>query len=536
MRKDDREEQTTTHKKYGKYSQKRSSFAWRILPIVQVIITVVLVVQISFMGILPTAYLAGVIAALVVLALIPWILTSLHSRASKIIGTVIAGLVIIVLALGAYYLYITQSTLEEITQTSVVQTDDVVVVVLTDSEYETLSDLDGRCVGVQKALDRENTDKVLEELDGHLTEDVSILDFEGMGDMVEALYDGEADAIIFNESYREMITDEYEDFDEVTRVLDSYTYETEVEMSEGEKTNDVTTEPFILYFSGIDTYGTVAAKSRSDVNILAVVNPVSKQVLLVTTPRDYYVELPFADYALDKLTHTGIYGIDRSIETLEYLYGFDIDYYLRLNFTGFMEIVDALGGVTVYSESSFTSSVGKFQFSAGYNEITSGEMALGFVRERHSFGDGDFQRARNQMAMIEAIMEKVASPSILGSYTTLLDSLQDSFTTNMSTDEIVALVKMQLEDNAEWDIQTYSVVGEGARRTTYSMGSTLLYVTLQDEDSLNTAKELVERVKNGEKIDANIVGEGSSEEDSDSEDSDYDSDYEEDDSDSEDWE
>jgi LCP family protein required for cell wall assembly len=230
-----------------------------------------------------------------------------------------------------------------------------------------------------------------------------------------------------------------------------------------------------------------------------VINPTSKQILLVTTPRDYYVQLPVVGNAYDKLTHAGIYGINASIETLEQLYGIDISYYVRMNFTGFMNIVDALGGVDVYSSKNFTGEVYGYHFDEGYNHVD-GRQALSFVRERHSFADGDFQRQRNQMEMIKAIVKKIASPSILTTYTALLSSLADSFATDMPADKIGELVKMQLADGGDWNIQSYGVSGKGARRSTFSMGSRSLYVALQDPDSVAHAKELIDRVFAGDKL------------------------------------
>ncbi|MCD8076829.1 MAG: LCP family protein [Lachnospiraceae bacterium] len=505
MREDDRnEERLGSHKKYGKGSRKKASFAWRILPLLQLILTVVLAVQVYMLNMLTVQYLGIAAVALVVLAVIPWILTSLRSRASRIIGTVIALIATALLALGNYYLYQTSNTLEEITgTTTVTQTEEVVIVVLDKSEFESLTDLDGKTVGIQSVLDRDNTDQALEQLNSNLDNGVETTEYTGMGDMVQALYDEEVSAILFSESYRDMITDEYETFDTDTRILDTYTYETVVEVTSEGSDKEVDSEPFIVYFSGIDTYGSVAAKSRSDVNIMAVVNPQTKQILLVTTPRDYYVCLPFGDDCMDKLTHAGIYGIDCSIETLENLYGIDIDYYVRMNFTGFVDIVDALGGVSVYSSQSFSTSSG-YSFSEGYNTVD-GTAALAFVRERKAFAEGDNQRGKNQMAMITAIIEKIASPSILSSYSSLLSSLEGSFTTDMSSDNIASLVKMQLADNADWTVQSYAVSGTGSRASTYSMGSTQLYVTLQDEESIATAQELIAMVQNGETIDESLV-------------------------------
>ena len=260
---------------------------------------------------------------------------------------------------------------------------------------------------------------------------------------------------------------------------------------------DVAEEPFTIYVSGNDSYGEVTTEEgRSDVNILLTVNPNTRQILMTTTPRDYYVELPFGEGCWDKLTHAGNYGIDCSMQTLEALYDVDIDYYLRVNFSGFESIVDALDGVEVYSDYAF-GTAGGYYFEEGYNEVN-GAAALAFVRERYAFEDGDVQRGKNQMAMIQAIMDKATSPALITGYLGLMDSVSDSFVTNMPKGSIADLVKLQLNEGGSWNVVANSVSGYVSEAYTYSDDSQLLSVMLQDEASVQYAAELIERCENGE--------------------------------------
>ena len=318
-----------------------------------------------------------------------------------------------------------------------------------------------------------------------------------MGDQVQALYDREVDAILFSETYRQMIEEEYPELEDETRVVYTFGFDILAEDEEPveESSIDFSVDPFIVYFSGIDAYGTTAARGRSDVNIMAAVNPSTKQILLLSTPRDYYVELPVADNAMDKLTHAGVYGVEASIETLEQLYDVDINYYVRLNFNGFMAIIDALDGVDVYSSQAFTGEVYDVHFNMGMNHVN-GREALSFVRERHSFANGDDQRQENQFAMVKAVMDKVMSPSILMNYTRLLDTIPQAFNTGMTYDELTDMLGVYLF-GGDWNVKTYRVTGEGARRTTYSMGSRSLYVELQNDASIAKAKELMGIVRDG---------------------------------------
>ena len=270
----------------------------------------------------------------------------------------------------------------------------------------------------------------------------------------------------------------------------------------GAEANKITKEPFVVYLSGVDNRGELTEKARSDVNILAVVNPTTKQVALINTPRDYYVDLAGTD-SKDKLTHAGLYGVETSMATLGNLYGVNVEHYLRINFAGFINIIDAIGGVDVYSDQAFTSvgSPGYYDpttFAEGWNHLD-GKSALAFARERHAFKTGDIQRGINQMKVIDAVANKLKSPALLMGFSKLMDAAADCFVTSLSQEQISALVRMQLGDLANWDIQSYTVTGSGAKSTKcYSAKGQSLYVMKPDENSVNEAKALIAAVLGGE--------------------------------------
>ena len=264
----------------------------------------------------------------------------------------------------------------------------------------------------------------------------------------------------------------------------------------------ITKEPFVVYLSGVDTRGELTEKARSDVNIIAAVNPVTKQVVLVNTPRDYYVDLAGTN-SKDKLTHAGLYGVQTSMDTLGNLYGVDVQHYIRINFAGFINIVDALGGVDVYSDQAFTSvgSPGYYDpttFAEGWNHLD-GKAALAFARERHAFKTGDVQRGINQMKVIDAMLNKIKSPALLMGFSKIMDSAADCFVTSLSQNQISALVRMQLSDFAEWNIESYTVTGSsGSSTKCYSAKGQKLYVMKPDESSVAKAKEMIAAVLGGE--------------------------------------
>lgn len=427
---------------------------------------------------------------------------------SMITGSLMAMLLLIVLMIGTPYLTKAVNTLSSMTGVSV-ELADMGVYVKADSEIQNLADLTGKTVGIMDVLDRENTDKSLEEIQGEIGA-LNVTEYAGLGEMVDGLLQDGVDAIVLNKAYLDLLTDMegYTGAVDQMREIHSHQTETILEVQntkkdgwsimdlfggedEEEEKND---RVFSMYISGIDTYGSVSAKSRSDVNIIATVNLDTRQVLLVSTPRDYFVPLTISNGIPDKLTHAGIYGVDVSMGTLEMLYNTEIDYYFRVNFSGFSKIIDALGGVTVYSDYSFSSVRGHY-YSKGENHLN-GDEALAFARERKAFSDGDRQRGKNQMAVIKAVIDKAMSPAILTGYADLMESVAGNFETSMPYDLIAELVRDQLENGGSWNIVTTSVTGSDSSGYTYSAGNA--YVMIPDQATVDAAIAKINQVKNGE--------------------------------------
>lgn len=300
-----------------------------------------------------------------------------------------------------------------------------------------------------------------------------------------ALDNKEADISALKSSYVQLLQENNNAFYQSIEVLAAFSIKIKTDAA-GTKTD--TTKPFVVYISGIDTYGAVSSVSRSDVNILAVINPKTHQILLVNTPRDYYVQLHGTTGVKDKLTHAGIYGIDMSVNTLQDLYGVHIDYYMRVNFASLMNIVDTLGGVDVYSDYAFKA--GGYSYNTGLNKLD-GKAALAFSRERYSFDDGDRTRGKNQQRVIEGIIRKLSSPSTLVGYQDILKSLDGAFQTNASSTEIASLVRQQMDDMRHWQTESISVDGTGVTASTYSMGAMQLYVMIPNQSSTDAVKQKI---------------------------------------------
>ena len=283
------------------------------------------------------------------------------------------------------------------------------------------------------------------------------------------------------------------------RELKHIEIKTKVDTVSGDKKN-VTKEPFTVFISGIDTEGSIATTSRSDVNMLVTVNPTTKQILMTSIPRDYYVTLPgISDGYYDKLTHAGLYGVECSMDTLSELFGINIDYYARVNFTTLRDMVNALGGVDLDSRYEFTTISGEY-FVQGMNYDVDGSAALAFARERYNLPGGDNDRVIKQQIVLKAIINKCISPAILTGYMGIMDSLSDSFETSLSQSQISSLVRMQLDDGASWDIKSSRVIGTGDQNYCYSSGDALLYVMVPDYTSVENVAGLINKMKSGEVI------------------------------------
>ena len=489
--------------------------AAKITAALEIICSIIFGVIVHGSKLIPARYEIA-IGAVLMLALIAVIYFTIFGK-NKIlywIFLVLSVLVSVVMIVGGIGMLQAKSTMKEITK-AMEDTTEVSVYVYDADQAQTISDAAQYTFGILEKLDTENTQKALKEIEENLGASVETVAYPGVAELADAMIDNSVQAIILNESYLDMIAElsdlqteqgadteteepkdvhDYAAFVKSLRKISGYSVVTE-DGTQADDTSFYDNGTFVMYISGIDTYGSTSKRSRSDVNILAVVNTNTKKILLVSTPRDYYVPLSISNGAKDKLTHAGIYGIQCSQDTLGMLYGIDVDYYFRLNFSGFQKIIDALGGITVNSD--YTFDVDSFHYVKGDNYLN-GEQALVFARERHAFATGDRQRGEDQMKVIKAVFNKATSSAVLANYTDLLASLEGTFETSMSYNTLAKLVRQQLEQGTGWDIETYSVNGSGQSSYTYSTSKTKVYVMIPDQSTVDTAKEKIQAVLDGE--------------------------------------
>ena len=489
-------------KSTNKYSRRSGSNKLGTLCIIlQTIASIALMAVLYLLGMIPDKYLILVAAILFFL----WCVT-LNSQVARrkrgTLGKVFSLLMAVVMFTGSYYVAQANNMIGKITGSNY-KVDKMVVAVRADDSAETIEDAADYTYGVQFEKGAGNIQTAVTDIEKQIGVDtIEVKEYDSVQTQAQALIDGDCDAIIYNSAYTSLMEEAVDGYSDKVKVL--YTFNIRVELDFGNSTgatdDSIIKEPFTVYISGLDVYGDVSETSRSDVNIIAVVNPQTHQILLVTTPRDYYVPIPgVSGGQRDKLTHAGIYGIDASMKTLGELYETDINYYARLNFTSLIDIVDTLGGIDVYSEFAFTTSKDSeytMDVQEGYNHFN-GKEALAFCRERHNLPDGDNQRGKNQQAVITAMLKQCLSPTMLLKANAIMEQVSKDVETNMSQEQINALIKYQLNNNATWTIQSIAAEGTNTTGTCYSSGDTELFIMEPIESSVQNIIDLVNVVEEG---------------------------------------
>ena len=441
-------------------------------------------------NILAFRYLNVITAAVVILVALASLLLIIYRKAEKF-TIFFLTLAILMSSVSFFALQQFVGFTSHINSTSNYSEYSMSVVVLKDSDVHNVTQLDS--VTGPTDTDNENIQKLIADIKASQSKELTVEQSTSYLAAYKSLVSGEAKAIVLNSVFENIIESEYPDY--ASKIRKIYTKNITKEVAAPKVSKN---KSFNVYVSGIDTYGPISSVSRSDVNILMTVNRDSKKILLTTTPRDSYV--PIADGGnnqKDKLTHAGIYGVDSSIHTLENLYGVDINYYVRLNFTSFLKLIDLLGGVDVYNDQEFTSRHGKFHFPVGNVHLDS-EQALGFVRERYSLADGDRDRGRNQQKVIVAIIQKLTSTEALKNYSDIIQGLQDSLQTNMPIETMMDLVNAQLESGGSYKVNSQDLKGTGQMGLpSYAMPDSNLYMMEIDDSSLAAAKSAIQDVMEG---------------------------------------
>lgn len=482
-----------------------------IFSIVMIAATMYLLFNIIKLNVLPTKLLFLMTIVFVLLDLIFILLLCFATKGvvSKIICIIFALAISLGSCLGGYYMSKTGGLLSSMTNVAKHSKNTISVVVKESSDMKKKTDLAGRSVGTLANINTTGSKKILKEL---TNSGISMeqKEFGSMTEMLESFYNGEVDSIVISESSRTQITDmeAYANFDNNTRVVYQTSYKVQ-NTDKAKAVSNITNTPFNVLISGSDTRGGFDENGRSDVIMVATVNPKTGTILLTSIPRDFYVTTACdagdgcQQGALDKITHTGIHGTNTTKRTVEQLLGIEINYTFKVGFDTVTDIVDAVDGIDVnvepgYECNNFLHAPG-LSVHAGVNHLN-GEQALGYARERYAYSEGDRQRTKNQQQVLMGIVDKITSPAIVTNYASIMDSMSDTFSTTMSSQEISDLIKYQLNSNPKWKMEQYMVNGTGDTLMCAELGNAA-YVMVPDQSTVTTAKNKINAVLAGKSAD-----------------------------------
>lgn len=368
------------------------------------------------------------------------------------------------------------------------------LVVLRESPLETLNDLEDVQVAIAKNMDSKNINQALKKYKKETGEDLNVEDYGDYLNLGQSLLNGNTQAILLNENFRQMLDETLGEFSKQTRVIKSFSVKGDDKFTENKEVKKG--ESFNVYISGIDTYGDLSTVSRSDVNLIVSVNPKEGKILITTIPRDTYVNIAgLGDYANDKLTHAGLFGVDTSIKTLENLLDINIDYYAKVNFTTLTQLIDLLNGVDVENPVAFEANGGKY-FPQGTIHMD-GEMALAYSRERYHLAEGDFDRGKNQVRVMTGIIRKLLSTETLLNFNSIAEVALNSVNTNMPYDKMIEMANGQIDQPKNWKIKSQAVRGQDATGLpSYLMPGSNLYMMRADEESIDQVYDGILRNNN----------------------------------------
>ena len=468
-----------------KKNKSKMSFM-KYLSIFLLIVSVLILVLVYFINVLPIDYFIVLLVLVLLIDLVVIKLLLCKGIIRNVIGVLLSIILIIFMVFGITYELNTIDFLKQL-GFNTYKEENFNILVLNDSEYNSLKDLNSKIIGHLDNNYHVGLDKTIKKIEKEINLDNKIL--VDINEIVDSLINGEVDAIILEDAQISMLKEDNNNLFDKFKILEIFNIETEIK---NEKENiDVINDSYNILITGVDTYGNITKVSRSDVNMVISINPKDNKILLTSIPRDYYVYLSnFSSY--DKLTHAGIYGIETSIMTIEDLLDIDINYYVKVNFTTLIDIVDLLDGIQVTSKYEFTSIDG-YHYNKGINYLN-GEEALSFARERKAFSEGDRIRIENQQLVLKSIINKLLSSKIITNYNDLLKALNNKFLTNMKDEELTKLIKWQIDGMYNWDILNISLNGTDSYQYTYSYQKQLLYVMLPDKESVNNAKEKINSV------------------------------------------
>lgn len=501
--KEEKEENMAKKKKKKKNSKTKKALKkpiniiGLILGILFLVSTLLVFGIVTYVNILPTKFytIFAVVFGIFILLVSFMLLNVKVKKGLKKTFMGIGLITTIICTIASYYAFHTFGFLQKITNADMSTKEKYYVMVKSDSKYVSLSEIKGFSLGTFN----ENTNIYKDALDKlNKKVEVTLVETESSIETIEWLLNDEVSVILLSNLHKEQYEEDHEKLDDKVKILETIEVKSDHSETEVVAIKPVSDDVMTIYISGIDTYGTINLRSRSDVNMLATINTKNHEILLTSIPRDYYVQLHDKPGYKDKLTHAGIYGVNTSIQTIQDFMGIEINYYVRVNFSTLEQVVNAIGGIDVYSDKSFVPYTNRSLYIKQGMVHMDGKTALAFARERYAYESGDRHRVQNQQDVLKAIINKATTdPSILTKYTTLLNSVSGYFQTNVDMTEISEIVKIQLDKMPSWTIKQYSLDGTGSKQPTYSMGNTPLYVMMPNEETIVLGSKYINGMTKG---------------------------------------
>ena len=451
------------------------------------ILLIVLFCLLFFLKIIPILYLIIILLVIVLIYLFIIKFSFSKKRIKRLLAYLISTPLIILLCIIDLYLASTLDVFSSI-KASNTKIENYNVIVLKKSNYDDIKELKKQRIGIKEIHNNDGLEKAKKYLVKKINPKYK--EYEDIALVSENLLDKNVEAIVLEDAEIKIIEEENPEIYENFKII--YKFEIKVRVEDLTTKVNILKEPFNIYISGVDTFGKIESATRSDVNMLLTINPKEELIHITWVPRDYYVHINGSTYK-DKLTHAGIYGIDKSIYAMENLLDSEVNYYVKINFTSLIKIVDAIGGIDVYNDESFTSQ-DNYYYRKGEIHLN-GEKALSFVRERKNVSGGDLGRGKNQVKVLKALINKVASPKIITKYVSLMDSLEGSFVTNLDLKNISKYLENEIRNPKDYEITSYTLTGTNGYDYTYSYKKSKLYVMIPDEESVKEAKEKINEVK-----------------------------------------
>ncbi len=459
------------------------------LILINIILSIYIVISVNKLNVIPTKYYILGIILLFLINLLAVILLVLKNIVPKILGVMLSIIFILVSIIGLKYINRTNEFLDTSFNNNAVEISTYNLIVLKTSKYTNINDIENLKLGYLN-----NSKETLTKLKDTIT--TENIEYEDIFDLYDDLINKKISSILIDESYLDVIKDERKDIDNKIKVIYSFKEETIIENKNNKE--DKIVRPINIYISGSDSRSNnIQNKSRSDVNMIVSINPNTNEILLTSIPRDYYVQVHGQTGLKDKLTHSGIYGLDVSSSTIEDLFNIKIDYSIKLGFNAVVEVVDLVNGIDIYSDRTFNSyHIKGWIVKEGMNHFN-GKQALAYSRERYAYPTGDRHRIQNQQQVLEAVLKRILSDkSILLKYEDLLSSLGNLYRTDIPKEIITAYVKEQLENGDKWTFKTQWVNGKGASLNTHTSPKYRRYVMIPNEEDVKNASEKIKNIIN----------------------------------------